>query len=633
MFVDNGTGPINSGSTTNDNDSGESGDDGEQRTEQSSEQSSSSSQNSAQSSAQTPHSHDFTAQSTPINSSNIESQSGTIDSSSEPQIRRSTRTKLLPVKFSDYELMSCVEEPSLIHATPRNFAEAKDKPEWIKAMKDELNSIEKNNTWVLVNPPNGVRTIGLKWLYKAKRNADGSIYRYKARLVAKGYAQKPGIDFDEVFAPVARIETIRFLIAHAAMKGWEIHHLDVKTAFLNGDLEEEIYVNQPEGFEKTQESHKVYKLQRSLYGLRQSPRAWNIKLDGMLKQLKFQKCTKEQSVYKRQIGDSFLIIAVYVDDLFVTGSSISIIHEFKMEMEKRFEMTNLGKLTYYLGIEVSQGIEGIKIKQEAYALKVLKAMGMHDCNPVHVPMDPNVKYSKAEDEPETDDTDYRKVVGCLRYLTHSRPDLSYSVGIVSRYMQSPRESHAAAIKQILRYVKGTVKYGIVYPRKSSNKIHGYSDSSFNIDQDDGRSTTGHVFYYGVAPITWCSQKQGTVALSSCEAEYMAASAATCQAMWLRETISEITGDAVQKVILKVDNTSAIALVKNPVFHDRSKHIKSRFHYIRERVGDNEIVVEHISGKEQRADILTKALAKIKFKEMRELLGMKELPYSIQKFRG
>ncbi|KAK1423985.1 hypothetical protein QVD17_19296 [Tagetes erecta] len=193
---------------------------------------------------------------------------------------------------------------------------------------------------------------------------------------------------------------------------------------------------------------------------------------------------------------------------------------------------------------------------------------MHDCNPVHVPMDPNVKYSKAEDEPETDDTNYRKVVGCLRYLTHSRPDLSYSVGIVSRYMQSPRESHAAAIKQILRYVKGTVKYGIVYPRKSSNKIHGYSDSSFNIDQDDGRSTTGHVFYYGVAPITWCSQKQGTVALSSCEAKYMAASAATCQAMWLREMISEITGDAIQKVILKVDNTSAIALVKNPVFHDR-----------------------------------------------------------------
>ncbi|KAK1423984.1 hypothetical protein QVD17_19295 [Tagetes erecta] len=268
MSVDNGTGPINSGSTTNNNYSGEPRDEGEQYANQSSEHGSSSSQAPDNSISQvSTHSHDVSAQSTPTNSSNTQSHSSSTDSSSAPQIRRSTRTKLLPVKYNDYELMSCIEEPSLIHATPRNFAEAKDKPEWIKAMKDELNSIEKNNTWVLVNPPNGVRTIGLKWLYKAKRNADGSIYRYKARLVAKGYAQKPGIDFDEVFAPVARIETIRFLIAHAAMKGWEIHHLDVKTAFLNGDLEEEIYVNQPEGFEKTRESHKVYKLQRSLYGL------------------------------------------------------------------------------------------------------------------------------------------------------------------------------------------------------------------------------------------------------------------------------------------------------------------------------------------------------------------------------
>jgi hypothetical protein len=248
-------------------------------------------------------------------------------------------------------------------------------------------------------------------------------------------------------------------------------------------------------------------------------------------------------------------------------------------------------------------------------------------------MDPNLKLTKAEDEAEVKTTNYRKVVGCLRYMLQTRPDLAYSVGIVSRYMQEPRQSHSMAIKQILWHLKGTVSYGITYPRKADGVLCGYSDSSFNSDRNDGRSTTGHVFYYGLAPITWCSQKQNTVALSSCEAEYMAASSAACQAIWLRELVSEVTGRQPQKVVLNVDNTSAIALVKNPVFHNRSKHIKTRFHFIRECVENNEVTVEHISGNEQKADILTKALAKIKFKEMRDLLGVEELPYSTQKFRG
>ncbi|GJX22080.1 zinc finger, CCHC-type containing protein [Tanacetum coccineum] len=357
-------------------------------------------------------------------------------------VRRSTRNKVLPTRLVDYQLN--VHELMLtLDKEPRNYNEAKLNPKWLKAMKTELESIIKNNTWKLVPLPKGFVPIGLKWLFKIKRNVDGSIMKYKARLVAKGYVQQPGIDFDEVFTPVARLETIRLLIALTAGKGWKIHHLDVKTGFLHGELKEEVYVVQPEGFEKPGEEEKVYKLAKSLYGLRQAPRAWNIKLDNTLKEI---------------------------------GTSLDCINKFKKRMTSQFEISNLGELTYYL-------------------------------------------------------------------------DLTYSVGVVSRYMQSPRESHARAIKQILRYLKGTTSFGIKYNRSNDMKLVGKSHSSHNVDIDDGRSTTGHVFYLGTSPITWFSQKQTTVALSSCEAEFMAATTAVCQGIWLRELLAEVTGLERQKVII------------------------------------------------------------------------------------
>ncbi|GKD44061.1 hypothetical protein Tco_1268706, partial [Tanacetum coccineum] len=228
-------------------------------------------------------------------------------------------------------------------------------------------------------------------------------------------------------------------------------------------------------------------------------------------------------------------------------------------------------------------------------------------NATSYPMEKDLKLSKAEDEPEVEATQYRKVVGCLRYLLHTRPDLTYSVGVVSQYMQSPRESHARAIKQSLRYLKGTTSFGIKYNRSNDLKLVGYSDSSHNVDIDDGRSTTGHVLYL--------------------------ATAAACQAIWLRELLADVTGLKRQKVIIRVDNKSAIALLKNPVFHGRSKHIHTRYHFIRECVENEQVIVEHVSGKNQRAGPLTKALARIRFKEMRSLLGVQELPSSTQKFRG
>nr|GEZ20195.1 uncharacterized mitochondrial protein AtMg00810-like [Tanacetum cinerariifolium] len=348
---------------------------------------------------------------------------------------------------------------------------------------------------------------------------------------------------------------------------------------------------------------------------------------------RFLQCVHEKAVYRKVPNGEFTIDVVNLDDLFVTGTSLDLINEFKRRMESHFKMSDLGELTYNLGIEVSQRKDRVEIKQERYAIKILKEAGMENCNATLYPMEKDLKLSKAEDEPEVEATQYRKVVGCLRYLLHTRPDLTYLVGVISRYMQSPRESHARAIKQIMRYVKGTTSFGIKYNRSNDIKLVGYSDSSHNVDIHDGRGTNGHVFYLGASPITWCSQKQTIVALSSCEAEFMAATTATCQAIWLRELLAEMTRLERQKVIIRVDNKSAIALSKNPIFHGKSKHIHTRYHFICECVENEQVIVEHVSGENQRANPLTNALARITFKNMRSLLGVQELPFSIQKFGG
>ncbi|GJV91107.1 zinc finger, CCHC-type containing protein [Tanacetum coccineum] len=475
--------------------------------------------------------------------------------------------------------------------------EASTDKKWIEAMEIELDSINKNNTWTLTTLPTNHKAIGLKWVFKTKRDAKGEIIKYKARLVAKGYVQEQGIDFDEVFAPVARIETVRLILALAAYHGWQVHHLDVKSTFLHGDLKEEVYVTQPEGF-----------IQRGNLG----------------KSLDFKKCNLEQAVYTKRSKTSTLIVGVYVDDLIITGTPRKEIDLFKSQMKDKFEMSDLGLLAYYLGIEVTQTGGEITIKQTGYINKILKETSMMESNDTKIPMDPGIKLVKAEDGNSVDATYYRSCIGSLRYLLHTRPDLSYSVGLLSRFMQDPKDHHLKAVKQVIRYIKGTKEHGIIYKKEGGCRITGYSDSSYGINTDQGKGTTGIVFYFGESPITWCTQKQPTVALSSCESEFMAATGAACQALWLKRLLSELTGWEEKRITLKVDNISAIALVRNPVFHGRSKHIDIRYHFIRECVENGHINVEHVSGELQRADILTKALPRLKFVTMRQMLGVQDL---------
>jgi transposase InsO family protein len=514
---------------------------------------------------------------------------------------------------------------------PTTFREAESHECWKKAMQEEINSIVENGTWTLVDLPAGTKPIGLKWVYKVKRNEQGVIVKYKARLVAKGYVQRPGIDFDEVYAPVARLESIRLLLAVAAQEGWEVHHMDVKSAFLNGDLAEEVYVAQPAGFVVKGAEHKVLKLKKALYGLRQAPRAWNVKLDGSLLSLGFQKSTAEHGVYVRGTGREKLIVGVYVDDLIITGYQG--INKFKTEMKKMFKMSDLGLLSYYLGLEVKQAEEGITVVQSAYANKLVDKSGLTGCNPCASPLEPRLKLSKKSESPLVNVTEYRSMVGSLRYLVNTRPDIAYAVGFVGRFLEEPHEDHRSAVKHILRYVAGTPDHGLFYRRKEGEsgniRLVGFSDSDFAGDVDDRKSTTGVLYCLGDSPITWHSTKQKVVALSSCEAEYIAAGSGACQGVWLARLLKELTNSESVAPVLKVDNKSAIDLSKNPVHHDRSKHIEVKYHYIRECVEGGKIVLEQISTKDQLADIMTKSLGRVLFQELRDRVGVVNVKNQLQ----
>ena len=549
-----------------------------------------------------------------------ELDSSSADASSEPK-----RFRSLSDVYNSTEAIELADEMLLLGIDdPVTYEQAARDNVWKEAMHNEIEAIERNKTWVLTSLPRGHKAIDLKWVFKVKKDTNGEIVKHKARLVAKGYVQKYGIDYEEVFAPVTRMETVRLLLALAAKNDWEVHHLDVKSAFLNGELEEEVYVSQPKGYVKAGQETKVYRLLKALYGLRQAPRAWYAQLNKCLLRLGFVKCPYEHAVYTRREGSETLILGVYVDDLLITGTNIANIVSFKKQMAREFDMTDLGTLSYYLGLEVEQRKGSIKLKQTAYAKKVLEKTGMSECNPVKYPMEHKIQLTKDEGGEPVDPTQFKSMVGGLRYLVHTRPDIAYAVGIVSRYMERPTTLHFNAAKRILRYVKGTINFGLVYTKGRGNYLlAGFSDSDLAGSVEDRRSTGGMVFYLDESLITWISQKQRCVALSSCEAEFMAATAAACQAIWLQRVLKQISDVKVGPVTLYIDNRSAVDLAKNPVFHGRSKHIDVRYHFIRECVEQGLIVIKHISTGEQRADILTKALSAVKFEKMRKLLGVVE----------
>ncbi|MCH81290.1 copia-type polyprotein, partial [Trifolium medium] len=473
---------------------------------------------------------------------------------------------------------------------PVDYDEAAKLEIWRKAMDAEIEAIEKNDTWELTTLPAGLD-------------------KHKARLVAKGYTQRYGIDYSEVFAPVARWDTIRTVLSMAANNGWDVFQMDVKSAFLHGELTENIYVSQPLGYDNGNK-HKVYKLKKALYGLKQAPRAWYSKIETYFISKSFQKCPHEHTLFVK-LGEKgeILIASLYVDDLILTGNDLSMINNFKRSMKKHFAMTDLGKMRYFLGIEVCQSKQGIFIHQQKYAAEILSRFGMENCNMVSNPIVPGCKLIKNENGKAADPTLYKQMVGCLMYLLATRPDLAYSVCLVARFMDRPTEVHFTAVKRILRYLKGTLSFGVLYKSNVTKKLclKGWSDSDYAGDVEDRKSTTGYLFKLGSAAISWSSKKQPIVTLSTTEAEYVAAASCACQALWLRNVLSCLQQKQEVNTVIYCDNSSTIKLSKNPIMHGRCKHIDVRFHFLRNLTKDDVVELIHCKTDSQLADIFTKPL--------------------------
>ncbi|KAK4386396.1 Retrovirus-related Pol polyprotein from transposon RE2 [Sesamum angolense] len=518
-------------------------------------------------------------------------------------------------------LSDIYETCNFIMLEPENFETAVKHKVWVQAMEEEIKMIEKNNTWELADRPKDKDVIGVKWTYKTKLNADGSIQKHKARLVAKGYSQLPGIDYTETFAPVARLDTIRALIAMAANKKWKIYQMDVKSAFLNGYIDEEIYVEQPQGFIAKGSEEKVLRLKKALYGLKQAPRAWYSRIDKYFMDREFRRSLSEPTLYIKSQGNDTLIVSLYVDDLIYTGNNEKMIQDFKEDMMKTFEMSDLGLMHFFLGIEINQEKEGIFICQRKYTEALLKKFKMESCKTVTTPLVTGEKYQKENGSQKVDGSMYRSLIGSLLYLTATRPDIMFATSLLSRFMQSPSQVHYAAAKRILRYLRGTKDFGIWYKSTNDAKLVGYTDSDWAGSVDGMKSTSGYTFSLGSGIFSWASKKQATVAQSSAEPEYIAAAAISNQAIWLRRILEDIGEKQDEPTTIYCDNKSAIAITKNPVQHSRTKHIDIKYHSLREATTRGEIELKYCSTEEQLADIFTKALPQNKFEELRMKIGV------------
>ena len=485
---------------------------------------------------------------------------------------------------------AAMEEPT----TYKGALSCPDASKWKVAIQAEYDALMENGTWRLEELPKGRKAIACKWVFKIKRQVDGSIERYKARLCAKGFSQVEGVDYSETFAPVAKLTSLRALLSMAAIQDLELQQLDVKSAFLNGTLKEDIYMQQPERFAKPGKEHLVCKLERTIYGLKQSPRAWYERLHAHLHNNRFSRSTADHSVYVRREGEKFMIILVYVDDLVLASNNKPMLQEFKTSMEKEFKMSDLGDAHHFLGLELIRDRKEriIKVRQARYAEDVLRRFNMEDSKPISTPMDPNARLTKSEEVVGADEKRwYRSAVGSLMYLmVSSRPDLAYAVGAVSKYVESPAPAHITAVKRILRYVRGTSNYALHFgSTKTPAVLQGYSDSDWGSDADDRVSISGYAFFYGDGIISWSSKKQSSVALSSTEAEYMAMSHACKEAVWLRRLFDGVGAKMEDgPTVLHVDNEGAIKLAKNQTFHGRTKHIVTHHHFIREKVDEGVI---------------------------------------------
>ncbi|KAI5318095.1 hypothetical protein L3X38_037803 [Prunus dulcis] len=513
------------------------------------------------------------------------------------------QSKQFPEFSSFHTQLTSISEPD----TPSYFKQALGHPAWKQAMTEEIQALDQQGTWTLVPSPPHTNIVGCKWIFKIKKNADGTISRYKARLVAQGFSQEYGLDSEETFSPVVRHTTVRLILGLAVNFQWELRQLDVKNAFLHGELQEEVFMKQPQGFVDSQYPNHVCKLQKSLYGLKQAPRAWNAKFTSYLPTLDFSVSHSDPSLFVKKTEVAVVILLLYVDDIIITGSDPSLVTSVIQALSEVFELKDLGKLKYFLGLEVQYHSGGkIFVNQAKYARDLIKKASMDTCKPCSTPSKPHHQVLKDEGTPLPNPTLFRSIVGALQYLTFTRPDIAFAVNTVCQFMHSPTDVHLSLVKRIIRYLQGTLQFGVTFSL-GSMVLSGYCDADWAGDPNTCRSTTGYVVFLGSNPISWSSKKQASVSRSSTEAEYRALAHCAADISWIRQVLCDLHMIVPEAPLLHSDNLSALALSANPIFHSRIKHLDVDFHFIRERVQSKDLIVQYVPTDEQVADILTKGL--------------------------
>ncbi|KFD65016.1 LOW QUALITY PROTEIN: hypothetical protein M514_22733 [Trichuris suis] len=535
----------------------------------------------------------------------------------------------------------CNPSAMLVRADPGSVEEALRCPEahkWKEAMNEEIDALQKNNTWALTELPPDRKTVQCKWVFKTKVNPKGGVDRYKARLVAKGFTQRPEIDYFETFAPVARYDSIRTVLAIAADEDLEILQFDVKTAFLHGTIDEVIFMDQPPGYDD--HSGRVCKLQRAIYGLKQAPRAWNRRFHDFLVTLKLRRAQADQCIY---VSDGALqmriILALYVDDGLLCCSDTVVLNDIVRKLSNEFEIT-VGDPSYFIGLEVHRDRKkrAIAIGQKAYIERILGKFNMLNCKPVACPGSSSLKLSKDMGPSTTDERNemlkipYKAAVGSLMFLmTCSRPDISFEPSKVSQFAEDPGLLHWKAVKRIFRYLKGTQDLKLIFSSKAegykgpqdatgeSLQLKAYCDSDWAGDVDSRRSTSGYVLTLCNGPVSTRAQK--AVAQSTVEAEYVAIAEVTKEIKWIRQLLLDLGREQTNATCVFSDNQGAICLTSNPQLHRRTKHIDVRYHFIRAEKEDRVIAVQYTPSHEQPADMLTKTVSPVRHLSCCQILGM------------
>lgn len=490
-------------------------------------------------------------------------------------------------------------------------------------MSDEFNALIDNKTWELVPRPSTENIIRSMWVFRHKKKSNGDFERHKARLVCDGRSQQIGVDCDETFSPVVKPATIRAVLSIALSKSWPIHQLDVKNAFLHGHLNETVYMHQPMGFRDPIHPDYVCLLKKSLYGLKQAPRAWFQRFAEFASSIGFSHSKSDHSLFIYHSGQDMAYILLYVDDIILTASSDSLRTSIMSHLASEFAMTDLGSLNYFLGIAVTRQADSLFLCQQKYAEDILERAGMTSCKSTATPVDTKPKLSACSNSPYARPSHYRSLAGALQYLTFTRPDISYAVQQVCLHMHAPMDEHMDALKRILRYIKGTIDYGLHLYKSKLSDLVTYTDADWGGCPDTRRSTSGYCVFFGDNLISWSSKRQPTLSRSSAEAEYRGVANVVSESCWIRNLFLELHFPLYKATLVYCDNVSAIYLSSNPVQHQRTKHIEMDIHFVREKVARGHVRVLHVPSRYQIADIFTKGLPRILFDEFRDSLSVRK----------